>query len=212
MAIKFLVRKVWTGHWSWTWQKLSILPSQMFWISSGLEHISITPPMALCITYFKNNMLHAFSVTNKTVSVVWVSPRARESPIGNSVFNKSYDVKWTFCAAVPLECKMSVAKRSALKYLAGPIGHWGLLGVFWSNILSFSAYNTFLFPCEEYFLTCYEPYINWKMITTHRGIMKLDLTIWIGCLLTYCLTKQGMHGSHQSSYVNKAWNQVQAGK
>lgn len=118
MAIKFLVRKVWTGHWSWTSQKLSVLPSQMFWISSGLEHISITPPMALCITYFKNNMLHAFCVTNKTVSVVWVSPRARESPIGNSVFNKSYDVKWTFCAAVPLECKMSVAKRSALKYLA----------------------------------------------------------------------------------------------
>lgn len=93
MAIKCLLRKMWSRSSSQTAQKLRVLPSHyMFCVSTGLEYINITPPMTLCIIYFKNSMLHIFCITSKIVNVEWVRPRAKESSLGSPVCNKSYGI------------------------------------------------------------------------------------------------------------------------
>lgn len=72
MAIKCLLRKMWSRSSSQTAQKLRVLPSHyMFCVSTGLEYINMTPPMTLCIIYFKNSMLHIFCVTSKIANVEW---------------------------------------------------------------------------------------------------------------------------------------------
>lgn len=140
----------------------------MMSVFTELEHINITPPMALCIIYFVNNMLYILCITNKTDNVQWVRPRARENSLESPICNKSYDVIWTFCKAVPLLYKISVAKKKAcsVKYLAKPIGHWELLGLLWSNIFPSSAYNIFKFPYKKYFLACY--WALYKLKNDHK--------------------------------------------
>lgn len=131
MAIRYLVRNVWTRGWSQIPQKWRVFPSHyMFWVTTGLEYVNITHTMALSIIYFKNNVLCIFFVTTKTVNVEWVRPRERESSLESPVCNKSCDVLWNFYTVIPLVCQIFVTKRYApWNIWQVTIGHWGLLGV-----------------------------------------------------------------------------------